>query len=247
METGLTKIFIVDDLGSTPARVNRFSGELYLNGKTWNTLDPVHRLFVLLHEAGHVTLNTKNEIEADRFAFEAFAKLGYPLSESVKALSRVLHFDNPGHTDRLTAQIRRAFEYDKYINHNKNIDLEQMENVLNRVYESSMQGDENFSLNLKKIFVPKKIRERMDAKLAAGKAKDNATIAEASLRTAKANQAAAAIAPPHTDAPGAVKHDPGEGAGAVLEKKPIYKNPYVIGGAIIVVIILIVMMIKKQK
>ncbi len=118
METAISKIYEVDDLGTTPARVNRETGELYINKRIWPTLSKNKRMFILLHEAGHATLKTRNEFEADEYAFNNYAAMGLPLSESIKALTQVLPFDKPQHEERVMAQFNRAFQYD---NRNKPI------------------------------------------------------------------------------------------------------------------------------
>lgn len=254
MKTALTNISIVPDLGSTPARVNRRTGELYLNGRTWNDLPPEHRLFILLHEAGHATLNTRNEQEADRFAFDAYAKLGYPLSESVKALTRVLHFENPGHYDRVAEQIRRAFRYDFFINGNKNINLKKMENVLNSAYGASFDGEySNFTPKFMKKLLPKKARKKLEDKMQA-KFEMQLSKAAASADPATRQAAAAAGAP----APGKAATDPGQvNAGPPIVSGPSAASPtptggnlkkYLIyGGAALAVILVLFFVLKKKR
>jgi hypothetical protein len=239
MRTAISKIFIADDLGTTPARVNRRTGEMYISRKMWNVLDPDKRLFILLHEAGHATLNTRSELDADKFAFNAYAELGKPLSESVKALTRVLHFENPQHYDRVAQQIRRAFRYDYFVNGNKKIDLKKMENVLSAAYNGSFEGDLsdfNFKKTMAKIFIPKKARRTIEAgqqarkeeaKPAPGKTtKDTPADPQGSPREAVA-----------TDQAG----NPTVPAAANKNKWMIY------AGAGLVVVILVVFLILKNK
>lgn len=118
MKTGIRKIYLVKTLGSTPARINRKTGELYISREKWDDLDPNTRLFILLHEAGHIDQQTRNEIAADNYAFQAYAQAGKPLSKAITALTRLLHFQNPQHYDRVNSQVRRAFAYDYYVNGN---------------------------------------------------------------------------------------------------------------------------------
>ncbi len=113
METRISKITEVDNLGTTPARVNRVTGELFINRKIWPKLNKAKRMFILLHEAGHADLQTRSEMEADEYAFNNYVGMGYPLSESVYALTRVLPFDRPGHETRAVAQLNRALQFDK--------------------------------------------------------------------------------------------------------------------------------------
>ncbi len=109
---GITKIIKVPDLGATPARVNRRTGEMILSLKHMRAMPKEHRLFVMLHEQAHVELQTTNEIEADAYAFKKYADMGYSLNASVKALTRVLNGDNIEHAWRMYAQLQRAKAYD---------------------------------------------------------------------------------------------------------------------------------------
>lgn len=99
----------------TPARCNRRTGEIWINDSVWKDIEPQHRLFILLHELGHIELNTSNEKAVDEFAYKYYIQMGYPLTESIKSLSRVLT-GKPGHTGRLKAQIERAKNTDKLNN-----------------------------------------------------------------------------------------------------------------------------------
>ncbi len=55
------------------AKVNRVDGTLYLNSKIWKGLPANEREFVLLHEKGHLNLQTKSEFEANEYAVSKFA------------------------------------------------------------------------------------------------------------------------------------------------------------------------------
>lgn len=123
METGITEVIYLPDfnaIGSqSPAIVNRETGQLYLNQSVWRSIPFESRLFILLHEAGHVTLQTRSEHEADAYAFKAYSSLGYPLSKSVMALSQVLKFNKPEDIERLENQLSRAAAYDYFTNKNQ--------------------------------------------------------------------------------------------------------------------------------
>ena len=54
-----------DSIGSTPAKVNRETGEVFLNKTVWPTLSKPYQAFILKHEEGHYVLKTTNELEAD--------------------------------------------------------------------------------------------------------------------------------------------------------------------------------------
>jgi hypothetical protein len=55
------------------AKVNRQNGTLYLNSKIWKGLPENEKEFVLLHEKGHLDLQTRNEFEANSYAVSKFA------------------------------------------------------------------------------------------------------------------------------------------------------------------------------
>lgn len=67
-----------------------------------------------MHEEGHLVKGSRKESVADKYAFDRYVKKGYPLSESVFALSKVLSMNNPEHYWRVYWQLERAKEYDYY-------------------------------------------------------------------------------------------------------------------------------------
>lgn len=106
---------------TSPAFCNRSTGELYINTPYFERLNRNQQFYVLLHELGHIALQTEDENKADAYASEIYLKKGYPLSESVKALSRVLKFNKPGDYQRLENQFLRAANYDLQVNNNQKI------------------------------------------------------------------------------------------------------------------------------
>lgn len=133
MANGITAIHYLDDLPrNTPATVNRRTGELYISNRIWKTLEPEQKLFILLHEMGHIVLNTKNEEAADNWAFEQYAKMGHSLKQSVYALSKILDDDNPEHLKRAMLQLERAKLFDQKNNKMAKISPERLvDNTLN--------------------------------------------------------------------------------------------------------------------
>jgi len=55
------------------AKVNRVDKTLYINSDIWKGLPAEEREFVLLHEAGHLVLQTADEFEANAYAVGQFA------------------------------------------------------------------------------------------------------------------------------------------------------------------------------
>ena len=67
------------------------------------------RMFMLLHELGHVVLNTGDELKVDAWAFKQYNKLGYSLEKAVLALSSTLNgIDEEEHSQRIKRQFYRA-------------------------------------------------------------------------------------------------------------------------------------------
>jgi len=119
---GITEIIDVPTLpNGTPAMVNRRTGVMYRNMSVFRRMPKSHQMFVMLHEMAHVVLQTTNEESADAWAFKQYADMGYPLSESVKALTRILNPNLRDHNQRMYLQLKRAEVYDRVVNHNINV------------------------------------------------------------------------------------------------------------------------------
>lgn len=148
------------DLGSTPARVNRFTGEIQLNMRYFNRMPEFHRRFIIEHEKGHYMLNTRSEFEADRFAFRRLAGSSPgSLKESVKSISRVLSFNNPEHLDRMRRVVIMALEHDFNINGNPRAKqaLDQLNQCRAKacLVSSSNQSNHPMSTNHNPYFEPR--------------------------------------------------------------------------------------------
>jgi len=111
----------VSGIGTTPARVHRPTRSLQINKPVWDKLPVEHQVFVLCHELGHAELNSSDEMAVDKYASAMYTRLGYSLSESVRALTDLLNNDNPDHRERAQAQLDRAREYDYKVNGNKKV------------------------------------------------------------------------------------------------------------------------------
>jgi hypothetical protein len=139
-----------DDLGSTPARVNRFTGEIQINNRYFDSMPEFRKKFVIEHEKGHFLTNTRNEKKADRYAFKKLAGTEHrSLKESVYAISKVLSFRNPEHMERLAEVLKMALEYD--LKHNNNplaeqalLDLEDLKKNSSQNLYSDMETTNYF-------------------------------------------------------------------------------------------------------
>ena len=102
------KIYHADIKARTPARCNRRTGEIYININRWGSIPPEHRVFILLHEMGHIILNTSDEVAVDAWAQNQYIQAGYTLTDSVKALTQVLSGNSSEQIRRAEAQLNRA-------------------------------------------------------------------------------------------------------------------------------------------
>lgn len=102
------KIYYADIDARTPARCNRKTGDIFININRWPHIPPAHRVFILLHEMGHIVLNTSDEVAVDAWAQDQYIKGGYPLTESIKAITRVLPGRSKEQLRRAAAQLDRA-------------------------------------------------------------------------------------------------------------------------------------------
>jgi hypothetical protein len=90
----------VNNIGHTPARINTLATPAVIEvGDKFYTLPKQVRLFVLLHELGHMFYKT--EWKVDRFALKAFLAAGGNKSQAIIALTRILK-DNPQNRDRIS-------------------------------------------------------------------------------------------------------------------------------------------------
>ncbi len=113
MEYRLKAIIPADNLGSTPARVLRKKGIVYINRKIWNTLSPSAQKFILLHEEGHHVLDTSDEEKADLYALLRYAgSEKYSLKNVVKTITTTLDSTNPNHSKRIQNIINHVLLYD---------------------------------------------------------------------------------------------------------------------------------------
>jgi hypothetical protein len=115
------KIEYVDSIPGTssPARVFHDTGVIQINLSRWNQLPPFTQKYIKAHEEGHYLGRTNNEFKADKYAF---LKLAFTepesLRNSVKALSDVLPYTTPEHSERVKAQIIRSLAADWVVNKN---------------------------------------------------------------------------------------------------------------------------------
>lgn len=115
---GITKVITAPTFDGAIANCNRDTGLVVVLPEFYN-LPEAHQFFILAHEAGHIVKKSNDEDVADSYAFEQYAKAGYPLSESIMALTHNLSFNSQDHTRRAETQLHRALVYDYKTNNNQ--------------------------------------------------------------------------------------------------------------------------------
>jgi hypothetical protein len=134
------------DLGNTPARVNRFTGEIQINNRYFRNMPGFRKRFIIEHEKGHFNLDTRSEFEADDYAFRKLAGTRpFSLKESVKSISQVLSFTNPEHLQRMTEVVKKALDYDH--RHNGNQKAGQALDQLNEIIKNQKLNQFNMNSN----------------------------------------------------------------------------------------------------
>lgn len=94
-------------IDNSPARCNRKTKELWLNADLWPTLSENTKDFIIYHEAGHIILQTTNEVAADEYAFQRMVKEGKSMRDCVLALTSLLT-DSSGHRQRAYITLQRG-------------------------------------------------------------------------------------------------------------------------------------------
>lgn len=92
------------------ARTNIRTREVIINTAKWFTIPFEHRFFILAHEEGHNLMNTKDELEADKYAYDKYEKYNFSNTEAVRALQLHLDTFNPVHEARIWQQYQRALK-----------------------------------------------------------------------------------------------------------------------------------------
>lgn len=132
----ITKITPCGNLGSSPAIVNRNTGEIFIDKEKFANMTPEQRAFVLLHEAGHARLGTRNELAADNYAADYLSPRGYSLRGLLKAETRILNDNKPAHRIRANNLYNRLANFD--ISHNNNNKIMKTGTIGNRLQVSSL-------------------------------------------------------------------------------------------------------------
>jgi hypothetical protein len=97
-------------LSGHDAAFSNFDGVILVNKNIMKLLNSNERTFILLHEAGHIELLTKDENRADAYAFLEYVKLGLPVEHILTAMKRVLT-NKPQSRERIDYMQKRIDQY----------------------------------------------------------------------------------------------------------------------------------------
>ena len=98
----------------TPAAIDRETATLFINPKLYFKLTRFQQRFVVLHEEGHLVLNTDIEEEADAYAFDRLVGTEYrSMKQMIETLETILDPNRLGHKLRIDALYKRAIEWDR--------------------------------------------------------------------------------------------------------------------------------------
>lgn len=109
----VTTIEFVPVLEGTPASVSPNTGTMFISLAWWNMAPFEERLFVLLHECGHLETGSQSEFDADRWALATYAHEGHSLRGAVRALNKILPYVNNEQYQRGTALMQQALQFDQ--------------------------------------------------------------------------------------------------------------------------------------
>jgi hypothetical protein len=109
----------------TPARVFRYgipqfgkkAGEMEFSKRDFAKMTIPMRIISGLHEAGHYYLNTSNELECDKFAYNIYRKFGFSKNEAVSAMTKILmpleldNSVNPKWKEEANFRTKKMYDY----------------------------------------------------------------------------------------------------------------------------------------
>jgi hypothetical protein len=99
--------------GHSPAAVNRRTGVMLINSSALNNMSRDQLFFIMLHEMGHLVLQTSDELAVDKWAHQQYLRTGKSLKQSVYAMTQQLNFSSPEHYERAQLQLQRALSFDQ--------------------------------------------------------------------------------------------------------------------------------------
>jgi len=99
---------------NTPARVSKATGQIEVSQEKFRRYTLPMRIFILLHERSHYTLQSSDELECDLQALQWYLGLGFPQTEAIYANTKIFSGSNPEHLNRA----EQILDYIKHYNCN---------------------------------------------------------------------------------------------------------------------------------
>lgn len=248
----MPRISYYDGLGRTPARVNRRTGDIQLNPRTFPFYSDLIQRYIIEHERGHFNLATRDEIEADNYAFNQIkGTCPGSVKNAVYSLTQVLHLDRPEHFRRIREALKRASYYDW--KHNKNLKAREL---YLKLTDMNSTAEDNRNSQYEEFLG---IKKGMFKRIAAGVLTGGASELARGIGKAVKKKGAKADAGTETNNPPVkelgelkIKTKAAEGDDAPEEKKILgmpKKTFYIVAGgvALVIVGIVIFFVVKKKK
>lgn len=102
------------EMVGTPCACDRQTATIYINPPLYSKLPPFERKFWILHEKGHIVLDTPDELKADKYAFDKLAGTEWrSLKQMIGALEHLLDSSNEFHQERIDHIYKLALQWDK--------------------------------------------------------------------------------------------------------------------------------------
>lgn len=109
----MLKVVHNSSIGNTPAAISREDKTLYINPELFYSFTPFQQKFIILHELGHYTLNTRSELDADTYAFNNIAGTQYrSLKSCIAAIEETLEDGNQTKEQRYNNIVYQALKWD---------------------------------------------------------------------------------------------------------------------------------------
>lgn len=109
----MLKVVHNSSIGNTPAAISREDKTLYINPELFYSFTSFQQKFIILHELGHYTLNTRSELDADTYAFNNIAGTQYrSLKSCIAAIEETLEDGNQTKEQRYNNIVYQALKWD---------------------------------------------------------------------------------------------------------------------------------------
>lgn len=113
-------VWLVDDLGKTPAMCLRATATVFIT-KEFLALPKDYQRYIVAHEAGHISQDTHNEFLADDYAVDWCINDNAGLTNILFAMTKVLSFPENKPLQKLEQEMRCERQYTRLLDFDANI------------------------------------------------------------------------------------------------------------------------------